>query len=96
MRKETPTSYHPSVVVDVALRGVTHVVRGQDMEAATDLHRLSQALLGLPAPVYLQHRLIMELSGRKLAKSLRDNSLAQLRRDGATPAGIRPVAGLSP
>jgi glutamyl-Q tRNA(Asp) synthetase len=30
-RKDTPTSYHLSVVVDDALQGVTHVVRGQDL-----------------------------------------------------------------
>ena len=48
-RKEMPTSYHLSVVVDDALQGVTHVVRGQDLYQATSVHRLLQALLGLPA-----------------------------------------------
>ena len=89
VRKETPTSYHLSVVVDDALQGVTHVVRGQDLEAATDLHRLLQSLLGLPAPAYHHHHLIMDATGRKLAKSFGDTSLAQLRRDGVAPEDVR-------
>ena len=95
VRKETPTSYHLSVVVDDALQGVTHVVRGQDLEAATDLHRLLQAMLGLPAPAYHHHHLITDVNGRKLAKSLGDTSLAQLRREGATPEDVRRWVGLS-
>ena len=57
-RKEVPTSYHLSVVLDDALQGITHVVRGQDLEAATDLHVLLQDLLGLPTPRYRHHPLI--------------------------------------
>ena len=68
-RKETPTSYHLSVVVDDALQGVTHVVRGQDLFWSTSVHRLLQALLGLPAPVYHHHRLILDADGQKLSKS---------------------------
>lgn len=93
-RKETPTSYHLSVVVDDALQGVTHVVRGRDLFHATSIHRLLQALLGLPAPVYHHHRLITDATGRKLAKSRRDTSLAELRAAGATPADIRRLVGL--
>src|SRR5262249_20755293 len=54
-RKETPTSYHLSVVVDDALQGVTHVVRGQDLFWSTSVHRLLQALLGVPVPTYHHH-----------------------------------------
>ena len=93
-RKETPASYHLSVVVDDALQGVTHVLRGQDLEAATDLHRLLQALLSLPSPLYHHHRLIDGPGGRKLSKSLGDTSLAQLRREGASPADIRGWVGV--
>jgi glutamyl-Q tRNA(Asp) synthetase len=93
-RKETPTSYHLSVVVDDALQGVTHVVRGQDLFAATAVHRLLQVLLGLPAPVYHHHRLVLGPDGRKLAKSNRDTSLAELRAGGATPVDIRRMVGL--
>src|SRR5438309_2024277 len=68
-RKETPTSYHLSVVVDDALQGITLVVRGQDLFAATSVHRLLQAILLLPAPVYHHHRLLLDGDGRKLSKS---------------------------
>ncbi len=95
-RKETPTSYHLSVVVDDALQGVTHVVRGADLFAATAVHRLLQTLLRLPEPVYYHHRLVLGPDGRKLAKSNRDTSLAELRAGGATPADIRRMVGLSP
>ncbi len=94
-RKDVPTSYHLSVVVDDAEQGITHVTRGRDLLAATDIHRLLQVLLGLPAPVYAHHRLIMDESGRKLAKSARDTSLAELRAGGASPADIRRMIGLA-
>jgi glutamyl-Q tRNA(Asp) synthetase len=93
-RKDTPTSYHLSVVVDDALQAVTHVVRGQDLFWATSLHRLLQALLGLPQPAYCHHRLILDAAGRKLSKSTRATALRELRADGATPADIRRMVGL--
>lgn len=93
-RKETPTSYHLSVVVDDALQGVTHVVRGRDLFWSTGVHRLLQALLGLPVPVYHHHRLVLDRDGRKLAKSTRATALRALREDGATAADIRRMVGL--
>lgn len=93
-RKETPTSYHLSVVVDDALQGVTHVVRGQDLFWSTSVHRLLQALLGLSAPVYRHHRLILDPGGRKLSKSTQSTALRALRARGATPADIRRMVGL--
>jgi glutamyl-Q tRNA(Asp) synthetase len=93
-RKDVPTSYHLSVVVDDAAQDITHVTRGWDLFAATDIHRLLQVLLGLPTPLYAHHRLIVDESGRKLAKSARDTSLAELRAAGATPADIRRTVGL--
>ncbi len=93
-RKETPTSYHLSVVIDDALQGVTHVVRGQDLFWSTSLHRLLQALLGLPAPVYHHHRLILDARGRKLSKSTRATALRELRAAGVGPAEIRRKIGL--
>ena len=94
VRKDVPASYHLAVVVDDAWQGVTHVTRGRDLFAATDLHRLLQVLLELPQPVYHHHRLIVDASGRKLAKSARDTSLASLREAGATPADIRRLVGM--
>ncbi len=93
-RKETPTSYHLSVALDDALQGVTHVVRGRDLFHATAVHRLLQALLDLPAPVYHHHRLILDDIGRKLSKSTQATSLRELRAKGATPATIREMIGL--
>jgi glutamyl-Q tRNA(Asp) synthetase len=94
-RKDVPTSYHLSVVVDDAWQGITHVSRGFDLFAAADIHRLLQVLLDLPAPLYAHHRLIMDARGRKLAKSARDTSLAELREAGATAADIRRMIGLT-
>ena len=93
-RKDTPTSYHLSVVVDDALQGVTHVVRGQDLYQATSVHRVLQALLGLPAPLYHHHRLILDAEGHKLSKSTQATALRELRQQGATPADIRRMVGL--
>jgi glutamyl-Q tRNA(Asp) synthetase len=92
-RKEVPTSYHLSVVVDDALQGVTHVVRGQDLDAATDIHVLLQRLLGLPTPRYHFHPLLLDEDGRKLAKSRASTSLDELRAAGATPSDIRRRLG---
>ena len=93
-RKETPTSYHLSVVIDDALQGVTDVVRGQDLFWSTSVHRLLQTLLGLPQPAYRHHRLVRDASGQKLSKSTRATALRELRRDGAAPADIRRLAGV--
>ncbi len=93
-RKEVPTSYHLSVVVDDAGQRITHVVRGRDLFHATSVHVLLQRLLGLPAPRYHHHRLIVDAAGRKLAKSDRDTALASLRASGNTPADIRRMVGL--
>ncbi len=93
-RKDTPTSYHLSVVVDDAAEGITHVTRGRDLEAATDIHVLLQMLLGLPGPLYHFHRLIKDETGEKLSKSKASPSLRDLRQDGWTPNDIRRAVGL--
>jgi glutamyl-Q tRNA(Asp) synthetase len=92
-RKEVPTSYHLSVVLDDAVQGVTHVVRGQDLEAATDLHVLLQDLLRLPTPRYRHHPLIRDSEGDKLSKSLLSESLAELRGRGVSAAEVRRRLG---
>jgi glutamyl-Q tRNA(Asp) synthetase len=88
-RKHVPTSYHVAVVVDDALQGVTHVVRGRDLFWATSIHRLLQAVLGLRAPIYHHHRLVLDAAGRKLSKSTRATALRVLRAQGVTPDDIR-------
>jgi glutamyl-Q tRNA(Asp) synthetase len=94
VRKEIPASYHLAVVCDDALQGVTHVVRGRDLEAATDLHVLLQKLLALPSPAYHHHALIRDVGGDKLAKSASSEPLAARRERGATPASLRAALGL--
>lgn len=94
-RRDVPTSYHLSVVYDDAVEGITHVVRGADLEAATGLHILLQRLLGLPTPRYHHHGLIQDEEGRKLAKSRASTSLAELRAEGVTPGAIRARLGFS-
>jgi glutamyl-Q tRNA(Asp) synthetase len=94
-RKEVPTSYHLSAVVDDALQGITHVVRGADLFHATGLHRLLQRLLGLPAPVYHHHRLVLDADGRKLSKSTQATGLRELRGAGVTPTEVRHMVGLA-
>lgn len=96
VRKDVPTSYHLSVVFDDALQGVTHVVRGRDLEAATSLHVLLQALLGLPTPLYHHHDLLLDPLGDKLAKSRRSEPLAVLRSQGLTATAIRQRLGFDP
>jgi glutamyl-Q tRNA(Asp) synthetase len=93
-RKDTPTSYHLAVVVDDAAQRATDVVRGRDLFQATSVHRLLQALLGLPEPRYHHHRLLTDAGGAKLSKSTRSTGLRELRAQGLTPADIRRIAGL--
>ena len=93
-RRDVPTSYHLAVVVDDALQGVSHVVRGQDLYSATGVQRLLQELLGHPQPRYFHHRLILGPDGRKLSKSFKDTGLAALREAGVSPQGIRQLSGL--
>jgi glutamyl-Q tRNA(Asp) synthetase len=93
-RKETPTSYHLAVVVDDARQGVTHVVRGQDLFWSTSVHRLLQALLDLPAPIYHHHRLVLDAAGRKLSKSSAATGLRELRASGVTAGDIRRMVGM--
>ena len=88
-RKEVGVSYHLAVVIDDAAQGVTEVVRGADLFAATHVQRLLQALLGLPEPLYHHHRLILDASGQRLAKRDGATTLAALRQSGADPAQLR-------
>lgn len=93
-RKDSGTSYHLASLWDDALQGVTHVIRGEDLRPAADLHVLLQALLDLPQPVYRHHRLITGPGGERLAKRDKAQTLAALRDEGLAPADIRQRVGL--
>lgn len=94
-RKDAPASYHLAVVVDDALQGVTLVTRGNDLFAAAHVHRLLQALLKLPVPQYSHHHLILDATGKRLAKRDQATTLKHLRADGWTSARVREVLGLT-
>ncbi len=95
-RKDVPTSYHLAVTLDDATQGVTLVTRGEDLFHATHVHRLLQALLGLPAPHYYHHNLVAGPDGRRLAKRNRSVSLRYFRERGETPATVFEKLGLTP
>jgi len=92
-RRDVPTSYHLSVVIDDALQGVTDVARGMDLYNATSVHRLLQTLLDLPQPNYRHHKLVLDAEGDKLSKSRGSRTLRDLRAEGAGPADIRRMVG---
>jgi glutamyl-Q tRNA(Asp) synthetase len=93
-RKDMPTSYHLAVVVDDAFQNVTLVTRGEDLLASTHIQRVLQTLLGLSAPAYAHHRLVLDEDGRKFSKRDGAVTLAALRERGATPSDIRAQLGL--
>ncbi len=84
-RKDSPTSYHLAVTVDDAAQSVTDIIRGRDLHAATDVHRLLQKFLGLPTPDYHHHVLLLDAEGRRLAKRTGAPTLAGMRAAGADP-----------
>lgn len=94
-RKDIGASYHLAVVVDDAAQGVTLVTRGEDLAEATHLHRVLQALLGLAAPDYHHHKLVLDDEGRRLAKRGGAKGIRAMREAGMTPAEIRALAGFS-
>jgi glutamyl-Q tRNA(Asp) synthetase len=93
-RRDAPASYHLAVTVDDMAQGVTDVVRGEDLRAATSVHRLLQTLLGYEEPRYFHHPLILDETGRKLAKSRGSETLRARRAAGETPEGLIEGLGL--
>jgi glutamyl-Q tRNA(Asp) synthetase len=91
-RKDTPTSYHLAVTIDDAAQGVTDVVRGSDLFEATHIHRLLQALLGLPTPRYHHHPLLAGPDGVRLAKRHKAPTLQSMRDSGMDP--LRLIGGM--
>ena len=87
-RKDAPASYHLSCTLDDAAMGISHVLRGDDLLGATDVHRLLQALLDLPSPAYIHHPLLVDADCRRLAKRSGSIALADLRAQGMDAAAL--------
>lgn len=92
-RKDIGTSYHLAVTLDDAKQDISHVIRGQDLFFATTMHRILQALLDLPVPVYQHHRLLTGDDGERFTKRDRSETLAAMRAAGADAADIRRQLG---
>jgi glutamyl-Q tRNA(Asp) synthetase len=95
-RKEVGVAYHLAVIVDDALQGITHVIRGRDLFEATHVQRLLQALLSLPAPTYRHHPLLLGPDGKRFAKRDRSETLRSLRERGMSAADLRKELGFEP
>ena len=95
-RKEFPASYHLAVTVDDAIQGVTLVTRGKDLAIATHIHRVLQALLGLPTLRYRHHPLLTDAAGRRLAKRDGAPAIRSLRQQGMSPSEVIAMAGAAP
>lgn len=94
-RKDLGVAYHLAAIVDDALQGVTHIIRGEDLFASTHVHRLLQELLGLPAPTYHHHALVMGPDGKRYAKRDQAHTLRALRAEGKTPEDVRALIDLA-
>jgi len=93
-RKDVGVAYHLAVVLDDALQGITHVIRGVDLFEAAHIQRLLQALLDLPTPTYRHHRLLVGPDGKRYAKRDKAQTLRELRAAGVTPGALRAEMGL--
>ena len=91
-RKDTPTSYHLSATHDDALQGITHIIRGTDLEASTHIHVVLQALMDWPTPIYSHHALLTGPDGKRFAKRDKSQTLSALRESGLTALEIREMA----
>ncbi|MBX9576801.1 MAG: tRNA glutamyl-Q(34) synthetase GluQRS [Caulobacteraceae bacterium] len=92
-RKDAGTAYHLAVTYDDAVQGVTHVIRGHDLFEATHIQVLIQALMGWPTPAYRHHPLLLDPTGRRLAKRDKAETLQSLRERGVDPAQLRAELG---
>lgn len=92
-RKDIATSYHLAVTVDDAAQGITVVTRGEDLFASTHIHRLLQAILKFPVPVWRHHRLILDSAGRRLAKRDDSRSIRSYREQGLSSSRVLSLLG---
>jgi len=88
-RKDIAFSYHLAVVIDDAAQGISHIIRGKDLQPSTGIHTLLQKLLALPQPVYIHHALLCGADGERLAKRHSATTLRSLREAGLSPYKLR-------
>jgi glutamyl-Q tRNA(Asp) synthetase len=93
-RRDAPASYHLCVTHDDWRQGINLVTRGEDLHAATGLHRLLQTLLGWTPPAYSHHHLLRDAGGRRLAKRDQAQTLRALRERGMSPSEVRAMTCL--
>lgn len=91
-RRDGAVAYHLAVAVDDGHQGISHVTRGMDLFAATPIHRVLQALLGLPVPIYRHHRLVRDPDGKRLAKRDDARSIAAYRDADHRPEEVLDMA----
>ncbi len=94
-RKDSPSAYHLAATHDDALQGITHVIRGTDLEDAPHIHTLLQVLMDWPQPVYQHHPLVLDVAGKRLSKRGESPSLAALRRDDMSIEDIKQRLGFA-
>jgi glutamyl-tRNA synthetase len=88
-RKDDLPSYQLACAVDDALMGITEVVRGADLVGSTFRQLLLLRALGLHEPSYFHCALVLDETGRRLAKRDTDTTIRGLRASGATPESCR-------
>ena len=87
-RKDQGAAYHLAVVIDDDAQNITDVVRGADLNAATQIHVVLQQLLNIPTPRYHHHSLIRDETGKRLAKRSDSKALSSLRKAGHSAQDI--------
>ncbi len=88
-RHDKLPSYQLAVVVDDSEMRITEVVRGEDLLRSTARQLLLYEAFKLTAPAYYHCPLVVDTSGRRLAKRYDSLSLRQLRALGQTPEELR-------
>ena len=88
-RRDDVPAYQLAVVVDDATMQISEVVRGEDLLMSTFRQLLLYRALGLPPPKFYHASLVVDKSGKRLAKRHGALSLRALRDSGISPPEIR-------
>ncbi len=88
-RKDGLPSYQLACAVDDASMRITEVVRGSDLVGSTFRQLLIVRALGWNSPSYFHCPLVLDETGRRLAKRDSSTTLLGLRQAGATPESCR-------